>query len=166
VKGIRREAYYPHPPERVWRALTTPALLASWLMESEDFAPVVGRRFRFRTAPKPGFDGVVHCEVLEADPPRRLAYTWAGGGSVRKRPTTVTWTLHPEGSGTRLELEHAGFRGIGGFLLRAMLGGGWGRMVRQSLPAVLDRLAAAGDDLSRVDVSRVVECEDAVVTPR
>ena len=72
----------------------------------------------------------------------------------------MSWTLHPEGTGTRLELEHRGFRGIGGLLLRAMLGGGWGRMVRQSLRAVLDRLAAAGDDLSRVDV----ECEDAVVT--
>jgi len=162
VKAIRREAYYPHPPERVWRALTTPALLASWLMEPEEFAPVVGQRFRFRMAPKPGFDGVVHCEVLEADPPRRLAYSWAGG-PTRKRPSVVTWTLRPEGPGTRLELEHAGFHGLGGFLLRAMLGGGWGRMLRESLPGVLAHLAAAGDDLARTDVRRVVECDDAVV---
>ena len=143
MRGIRREVVYPHPPERVWRALTDPAVLATWLMES-DIEPRVGHRFTFRTKPGPGFDGIVHCEVLEADPPRRLVYTW-GGGPTKEHPTRVEWTLTPEGSGTRLLLEHSGFRGVAGFLLRTMLGRGWGHKLRdpQHFLRVLDRLATA-----------------------
>jgi uncharacterized protein YndB with AHSA1/START domain len=142
VSSIRREVVYRHPPDRVWRALTDPAVLASWLMPN-DIAPRVGHRFTFRTTPAPGFDGVVHCEVLEADPPRRLVYTWAGG-PTKKRPTVVTWTLERVDAGTRLTLEHTGFQGIGGWMLRSMLGRGWGHKLRepQHFAAVLDRLAA------------------------
>ena len=54
----------------MWRAITDPESIAAWLMRN-DFAPVVGHRFRFHTEPRPGFDGVVHCEVLEVDEPRK-----------------------------------------------------------------------------------------------
>ena len=158
VKDIAREIRYPHPPERVWRALTDPAVLASWLMETEGFAAVPGTRFRFRTKPAPGFDGVVHCEVLEVDAPRRLVYTWASG-KMREHPTTVSWTLHPDPAGTRLVLRHSGFRGLSGFLLRSMLGSGWGRKLREYIGQVLDRLATVGDDVARVDGSSVMACE-------
>jgi hypothetical protein len=36
---------------------------------------------------------------------RMLRISWGGGGL----DTTVTWRLEPEGHGTRLFLEHAGF---------------------------------------------------------
>lgn len=52
------------PPERVWRALTDPDELEAWLMEN-DVEPRVGHRFQFRDEPKPGWRGVVDCEVLE-----------------------------------------------------------------------------------------------------
>ena len=141
MKSIRREVVYPHPPERVWRALTDPAIVATWLMES-DIEPRVGHRFQFRTKPAPGFDGIVHCEVLEADPPRRLAYSWAGG-PTRDRPTRVEWTLTPIDGGTRVLLEHSGFHGVSGFFLRTMLGRGWGHKLTQPqhFPAVLNGLA-------------------------
>jgi uncharacterized protein YndB with AHSA1/START domain len=141
VKAIRKEVVYPHPAERVWRALTDPRIVATWLMET-DIEPRVGHRFQFRTKPGPGFDGIVHCEVLEADPPRRLVYSWAGG-PTKKKPTVVMWTLTPAGTGTRLVLEHSGFHGVAGFLLRAMLGRGWGHKLRepQHFLAVLERLA-------------------------
>ena len=141
MKSIRREVVYPHPPERVWRALTDPAIVATWLMES-DIAPRVGHRFQFRTKPGPGFDGIVHCEIVEVDPPRRLVYTW-GGGPTKKKPTLVAWTLTPTDCGTRLVLEHSGFQGVAGFLLRAMLGRGWGHKLKepQHFLAVLDRIA-------------------------
>src|SRR5215208_2191324 len=99
MDGIRREVVYPHPPERVWRALTDPKVLASWLMPN-DIAPRVGHQFTFRTKPAPGSDGIVRCEVLEADPPKRLVYTW-GGGPTKAKPTTVAWTLTRVESGTR-----------------------------------------------------------------
>lgn len=50
-------------PATVWRALTEPALIASWLMEN-DFQPIVGHRFTFRSQPSPHWDGIVQCEVL------------------------------------------------------------------------------------------------------
>jgi uncharacterized protein YndB with AHSA1/START domain len=145
MKTIRKEMTYPHPPHRVWRALVDPKILATWLMES-DIEPRVGHRFQFRTRPGPGFDGIVHCEIIEADPPRRLAYTW-GGGPTKNRPTLVEWTLTPVAGGTHLVLEHSGFEGVAGLLLRTMLGRGWGHKLTQPrhLLTVLNQVEAAGD---------------------
>jgi uncharacterized protein YndB with AHSA1/START domain len=77
-RDLHFEVTYPHPPEKVWRALTDPQAIAQWLMEN-NFEARLGHKFQFRTKPAPGFDGVVNCEVLEMDPPRRLAYSWSGG---------------------------------------------------------------------------------------
>jgi uncharacterized protein YndB with AHSA1/START domain len=76
---------YPHPVDRVWAALTSSEALAAWFMPN-DFKPVVGHRFTFRTRPARamGFDGIVRCEVLEIAPPRRMVWSWAGG--TRRRP--------------------------------------------------------------------------------
>jgi len=41
------ERELPYPPEKIWRALTQPQLIADWLMQN-DFAPVVGHRFNLR----------------------------------------------------------------------------------------------------------------------
>jgi len=41
------ERVFPHPPEKLWRALTESPLLAQWMMNN-DFEPVVGRKFQFR----------------------------------------------------------------------------------------------------------------------
>jgi uncharacterized protein YndB with AHSA1/START domain len=129
--AIRTDAFFPHPPEKVWRALTDPELLAAWLMPN-DFEPRVGHRFTFRTDPVPlqGFDGIVHCEVLELVPAQRLRISWAGGGI----DTTVTWDLVPEGRGTRLLLSHEGFAEDDPRqqAVRRLLGGGWaGHLVRR-----------------------------------
>jgi uncharacterized protein YndB with AHSA1/START domain len=132
--AIRIETVYPHPAGRVWSALTDSAAMAEWLMPN-DFEARLGHRFQFRTKPAPGFDGVVHCEVTELDPPRRLAYSWKGGGI----DTVVTWTLEPVGGGTRVAFEQAGFRGVRGTLLRKLvLGPGWQKMLHEKLPRVLD----------------------------
>lgn len=77
-------ADYQYPRERVWAALTSSAALAEWFMPN-DFEPEVGRSFTFRTEPAPGFDGIVHCRVLELEPPERMVWWWAGGqiGAMR-----------------------------------------------------------------------------------
>jgi uncharacterized protein YndB with AHSA1/START domain len=138
--AIRADAFLPHPPEKVWRALTDPGLLASWLMPN-DFEPRPGHQFTFRTDPVPahGFDGIVRCEVLELVAPERLRISWAGGGI----DTTVTWRLVPEGAGTRLFLDHEGFDEndpAQQATLRA-LGSGW----VGHLPRRLDKALAAMD---------------------
>lgn len=94
------EREIPFPPEKIWRALTQPHLIAEWLMEN-DFAPVVDHRFSLRAN-----WGAVDCQVLEIEAERTLAYTW---GDSRLR-SIVTWTLTPTGAGTRLSMEQSGFR--------------------------------------------------------
>ncbi|MGK5741648.1 SRPBCC family protein [Micromonospora sp. URMC 103] len=130
------DQFLPHPPAKVWRALTDPDLIARWLMPT-DFVPVVGHRFTFRTTPRPdrGFDGTVHCEVLDLDPPHRLRWSWRGGGL----DTVVAWTLVAEGRGTRLLLEHSGFDPDDPLQRRTrdLLGGGWRSHVLRRLTETL-----------------------------
>ncbi|KVA59494.1 polyketide cyclase [Burkholderia cepacia] len=90
----------PHPPEKIWRALTQPHLIEAWLMKS-DFEPVTGRAFSFRAD-----WGSVDCTVLTIEPPRVLSYTWAAYGLE----SVVTWTLTPTPAGTHLRMEQVGFR--------------------------------------------------------
>jgi hypothetical protein len=42
------ERTFPHPPGKLWRALTQSRLLAQWL-RNNDFEPVADRPFQFRT---------------------------------------------------------------------------------------------------------------------
>jgi uncharacterized protein YndB with AHSA1/START domain len=94
------EREIPHPPEKIWRALTQPHLMEEWLMKT-DFRPDIDHRFSFRAD-----WGSVDCQVLDIDENRRLSYTW---GDTRLK-SVVTWTLTPTPSGTRLSMEQAGFR--------------------------------------------------------
>ena len=101
----------PHPPEKIWRALTQGALIEEWLMKN-DFQPVVGHRFNFRAAPQPHWNGVVDCEVLAVEPARRLSYSWnaSGAEAAGGLKTVVTWTLTPTERGTQVRMEQTGFR--------------------------------------------------------
>jgi uncharacterized protein YndB with AHSA1/START domain len=98
--AIEVDEFLPHPPERVWAALTDPEELVAWFMPN-DFRAEVGHRFTLDT----GHWGTTHCEVLVLDAPRRLRYSWRNG----ELDTDVTWELAPEGHGTRLIVTHEGF---------------------------------------------------------
>lgn len=100
IRSVVVEREMPFPPARIWRALTQPHLIAEWLLQS-DFAPVVGRDFKFKQE-----WGAIDCRVTEVEPERSLAYTWAAFGLE----SSVTWTLTPNGQGTRLRMEQVGFR--------------------------------------------------------
>jgi uncharacterized protein YndB with AHSA1/START domain len=101
------ERELPHPPEKVWRALTQPHLLEEWLMKT-DFAPVVGHRFQLRGE----WGGVLDGEVLVVEPNRTLAYTWNYDHEDPnfQLESVVTLTLTPTAGGTHLRMEQAGFR--------------------------------------------------------
>ena len=127
----------PHPPEKIWHALTQSHLIEEWLMKN-DFQPRVGHRFQFRAQPVPGWSGVTNCEVLEVDAPKRLAYRWGDGSeSDSGLKTIVTWTLTPQADGTHVRMEHSGFRpqDEGGY---KGMGGGWPRIL-----GGLERVAGA-----------------------
>jgi uncharacterized protein YndB with AHSA1/START domain len=95
-----------HSPEKVWRALTDPALLTEWLLPVIDLKLEPGAAFTFKTQPYPGWDGIVNCRMLEIEPQRKLRYAW----SVPFLETVVTFTLTPTASGTRLSLVQSGFK--------------------------------------------------------
>jgi uncharacterized protein YndB with AHSA1/START domain len=102
------ERVFQHPPGKLWRALTESTLLAQWMM-SNDFEPVVGRKFQFQTEPKPNWNGVVDCEVLIIEPLQRLSYSWGIGGSESGLQWEVLWTLTPAEGGTHVRMEQSGF---------------------------------------------------------
>ena len=95
-----------HPPQKVWRALTDPAMLAQWLLPVIGLELEPGARFTFTAPPQPEWDGVVHCRVLEVDAQRKLSYAWVVGDI----DTIVTFTLMPSAAGTRLSLVQSGFK--------------------------------------------------------
>jgi uncharacterized protein YndB with AHSA1/START domain len=96
-----------HSPEKVWRALTDPALLAEWLLPVAGLRLEPGAAFTFKTQPHPGWDGTVNCRILEVEAPRRISYTWVVGEDLT---TVVTFTLAPTAAGTRLLLVQSGFK--------------------------------------------------------
>ena len=136
MSEIRLVRDYPHPPEKVWRVLTTPELMAKLGMRPEGFSPVVGTAFKFMGMPNPGWRGYVDVEVLEATPTTRLRYRWDDDGY--SRPTEVSYTLEPRGGGTRITLVHSGFQGFGGFVFKTlMMGPGLRSMLDKRLPKAL-----------------------------
>jgi uncharacterized protein YndB with AHSA1/START domain len=96
TERITVDQFIAAPPEKVWRAISTPEGIARWWVPG-DIEPTVGHEFLLEM---PGWGGVP-CVVLEVDEPRLLVHTFADW--------TLRWTLSPEGHGTRLLLEHSGF---------------------------------------------------------
>jgi uncharacterized protein YndB with AHSA1/START domain len=126
----------PHPPVKVWRALTDPQLLGEWLMVNH-MRPLVGHSFTFKAQPTPWWDGIVHCEVLEIELHKRLRYTWRSGPESSPLDTVVTWTLTPTPSGgTRLALERSGFLPANKLAFDGA-NKGWRHMVGERLSEVL-----------------------------
>jgi len=99
TRTVTVERDLPFPPDRIWRALTRPELIAEWLMKN-DFSAETGHSFTLS-----GDWGSVDCEVLALEPESRLSYSWAGMGL----DTVVTWTLSPTSTGTLLRMEQTGF---------------------------------------------------------
>lgn len=106
TESLAFEFDLPHPPEKVWRALTDPELLGQWLL------PVIGfelrplTEFTFKADPQPGWDGIVNCRLLEVARHRKLSWSWVVGDI----DTVVTFTLTPTASGTRVDLVQSGFK--------------------------------------------------------
>jgi uncharacterized protein YndB with AHSA1/START domain len=106
TESISFEFDLPHVPQKVWRALTDPVLLTEWLLPIVELKLEPGAVFSFKAQPQPGWDGVVHCRLLEIEADRKLSYTWTVGDI----DTVVTFALTPTLSGTHLSLVQSGFR--------------------------------------------------------
>lgn len=130
---------------------------------SNDFEAELGKEFAFRMAPQKGWDGITHCKVIELDPIKTLAYTYCGSATGEKvlacanihseeadkigkgifaeLDTVLRFTLIPEGKGTRLLLEHSGFKGLKLVIISLVMGMGWKKQLFRKLPKVLEEIA-------------------------
>ncbi|MFD9540768.1 SRPBCC domain-containing protein [Streptomyces sp. NPDC060022] len=142
---IRVDHFLAHPPAKVWRALTEPELIAEWMMPG-DFRLEVGHRYTMTAVPRPNtnFSGTIQAEVLAYDVERMLSVRWQDAVESRGNAAdwTITWTLEPEGRGTRLFLVHAGFDpdDPAQQMAHRIMGGGWRSYVRTALENVLTDL--------------------------
>jgi len=105
-ESISFELDLHHSPQKVWRALTDPVLLAEWLLPVLDLRLERGAAFTFKAPPQPGWDGTVNCRLLEIEAQKKLSWAWVVGDI----DTVVTFTLTPTPSGTRLSLVQSGFK--------------------------------------------------------
>jgi uncharacterized protein YndB with AHSA1/START domain len=104
TRSVIVEKEFPHPPEKVWRALTDSSLIEQWLMKN-DFRPVAGHAFTLRREPVHNWNGIIECQIIAVEPFTTLSYTWGtlGHGLV------VTFTLTPTKAGTLVRVEQSGF---------------------------------------------------------
>ena len=136
TRAVVVEREIPHPPEKLWRALTQPHLIEAWLMKN-DFKLAVGHRFNLRG----DWGGVLDCEVLAIEPNKTLSYTWnfEHDDAAFNLQSVVIFTLTPTSTGTHLRMEQSGF---GPDQQQAYQGakGGWPQFFA-NLEQVLARLA-------------------------
>ncbi len=114
TQDIVDDEVFPHAPETIWKTLTTGELIGRWMMAPTGFEPVKRKHFTFQTRPASAWDGIIHCQVLEVMPNKRLVYAWKGGhegnvGYGSRLDTVVTWILSRVENGTRLRLVDSGF---------------------------------------------------------
>lgn len=100
TRSVAIERELPHPPEKIWRALTQSNLIEDWLMKN-DFEPVVDRHFTLSAD-----WGSVGGKVTAVEPNKSLSYTWDAMGLT----SVVTWTLTQTSTGTKLSMVQSGFR--------------------------------------------------------
>lgn len=134
-RSVIVERDIPHPPERIWRALTQPDLIAEWLMKN-NFAPIVGHEFNLNGE----WGGVLECKVLVVEQWQKLSYTWnhAHSDPAYNLNTVVTFTLTRTAVGTHLHVEQKGFSST----QRQAFGGavqGWQRIIND-LEQLVSRL--------------------------
>jgi len=108
TESISFEFDLHHSPEKVWRALTDPVLLAEWLLPVVDLKLEPGAAFTFKRQPLPGWDGIVNCRIVEIEEHRKHAH--AHGVGHAPVPRAVGLQAGPEAELRRraLRLEDDG----------------------------------------------------------
>jgi len=98
---VTREVELPASPDEVWEQVADSDRLGEWLEADVELDPRPGGSGSFRFA-----DGEVRrAMVRDVEPGRRLAFTWWPlTGEDVGRSTSVTITIEPTDTGSRLRL--------------------------------------------------------------
>ncbi|RPJ71810.1 MAG: vanillate O-demethylase oxidoreductase VanB [Acidobacteria bacterium] len=115
LSRVDRTTEIAAPPERVWQALTDVKVFSEWFQVTIEGRIAPGGSV-WMTSMHPGYAGQrFQVWYIELDAPRRLVWQWHPGevdpaldysGEPR---TTVTFTLEPSGTGTKLTVSETGF---------------------------------------------------------
>ena len=114
-------------------------------------------------APQKGWDGITYCRVIEIEPLRKLVYTYQGSATGEKAlacaginsemadsvgkgiftelDTVLSFTLTLTTEGTRLTMEHSGYKGLKLVIVSYIMGMGWKKQLHKKLPIVLEQIA-------------------------
>lgn len=101
---LRFERQLPHPPAKVWRAVSDPAEMAHWFPATVEAELRPGAPMRFIFPEEAVVDGTWDGEVLEVDPPKVYMFRW--------NQDVLRFELIPHGDGCRLVFTQT-------------IGGGW-----------------------------------------
>jgi len=156
-RNLRFERLLPYPHEQVWQAITDQRILGSWFMPN-DLVPKLGQEFTFHMKPQRGWDGITHCQIIELEPGKRIAFTYRGAATGEKAlacanihsrnadkvgkniftklDTVLSFTLTPEYTcggveQTNLVMEHTGFKGFKLMIVSFIMGYGWSKLLRR-----------------------------------
>jgi uncharacterized protein YndB with AHSA1/START domain len=133
------EIYIKTTPERLWQAITDPALRAKFsfgVAVHSEWTP--GSRYHARTTDatvSPGIE-IADGENIEVDPPRRLVQTFRAVWSDAVKAegySRVTWEIEPVGDSCRLTVTHDQLRADA----KPELYGGW-PMILSGLKTLLE----------------------------
>lgn len=109
---IERTLDLPHPPERVWAALTTADGLGTWFGNAAEVDLQVGGLVKL------AWDSgdAATLTIVRLEPPHAIGWTWGISGLPEGDPrrTYVEFTLQPAGTGTMLTMVESGFAQVPG----------------------------------------------------
>jgi uncharacterized protein YndB with AHSA1/START domain len=131
--------YIAAPPEKIWAALTDNSTERAWWWNTRhdsDFRP--GSSIRYLRNGNVDVEG----EILEADPPNRLVYTFRTGGPGPQHDeghTIVEHRIEVDGAWTKLTLIHSNFKRDSA--VRKGISNGWPGIL-SSLKTILEGGAA------------------------
>jgi uncharacterized protein YndB with AHSA1/START domain len=97
MKDFKKYYPIPAPPEDVYLALTNPLTIQLWTGEIAEMSTEPNSEFSM-------WDGSIAGMNLEFDPGKKIVQQWYFGD--QQEPSIVTIKLHPDASGTSVELRH------------------------------------------------------------
>ncbi len=137
--ALRFERQLRHSPATVWRALTETDQLRAWFVDIIDYDRLrldltPGAQLDFYVKPGFGDTEAIRGEIVRADPPRLLEFTWDG--------ETLSFELTPAGDGCLLVFTNI----FDDRDAASALGAGWHAGLDR-LDALLDDRAADGEPI-------------------